>query len=312
MRWAGGAAAGAVLGLLGYACGTLCHKVIGAVASGRGAQVRVGVAVALGVMSTWSYLVASFRASYWLQPTEAAEPYRTVKRTTGTARWCSKCKAYKPDRCHHCRKCARCVLRMDHHCPWVWNTCIGLRNYHAFILFLVYASTLCVYTLGTLGWAFQQLRRTRAESIPVSWMVLGTVALLVGGGTDQFATALVPFTGFHIYLTSVNQTTLEYMEGTEPVRPDAVAPRTGSLTAQRLGSLLARTDAVDETTPLIATPRRRRLYDRGVRENWAQVLGPSPWLWWAPVQVPACDGVYYKVNTDAWTAAQDALRARRA
>lgn len=31
-------------------------------------------------------------------------------------RWCKKCQGWKPPRCHHCRKCGRCVLRMDHHC----------------------------------------------------------------------------------------------------------------------------------------------------------------------------------------------------
>ena len=33
-------------------------------------------------------------------------------------RFCDKCKAIKPDRAHHCSVCGRCVLKMDHHCPW--------------------------------------------------------------------------------------------------------------------------------------------------------------------------------------------------
>jgi palmitoyltransferase len=26
------------------------------------------------------------------------------------------CHVFKPDRCHHCSICNRCVLNMDHHC----------------------------------------------------------------------------------------------------------------------------------------------------------------------------------------------------
>lgn len=29
---------------------------------------------------------------------------------------CKKCIAPKPPRTHHCSVCAKCVLKMDHHC----------------------------------------------------------------------------------------------------------------------------------------------------------------------------------------------------
>lgn len=38
---------------------------------------------------------------------------------TGTVRFCDKCMLVKPDRAHHCSVCGMCVLKMDHHCPWV-------------------------------------------------------------------------------------------------------------------------------------------------------------------------------------------------
>lgn len=34
-------------------------------------------------------------------------------------RKCHCCMVYKPDRVHHCSVCGQCVLRMDHHCPWI-------------------------------------------------------------------------------------------------------------------------------------------------------------------------------------------------
>ena len=47
---------------------------------------------------------------------------------------CKKCYYPKPLRCHHCSICNKCVMRMDHHCPWM-GQCVGKRNMKWFILF---------------------------------------------------------------------------------------------------------------------------------------------------------------------------------
>ena len=54
--------------------------------------------------------------------------------------WCAVCEGYKAPRSHHCRRCGRCVLKMDHHCPWI-NTCVGHRNHGHFTAFL--GSAIC-------------------------------------------------------------------------------------------------------------------------------------------------------------------------
>lgn len=36
-----------------------------------------------------------------------------AKSNTGGPRWCRKCDAWKPDRCHHCRACRQCVLKSE-------------------------------------------------------------------------------------------------------------------------------------------------------------------------------------------------------
>ena len=61
-------------------------------------------------------------------------------------RFCLKCQCVKPPRAHHCSKCGRCVLRMDHHCRWVDN-CVGQRNLKIFLIFIFYLTVQCVYTV---------------------------------------------------------------------------------------------------------------------------------------------------------------------
>lgn len=50
--------------------------------------------------------------------------------------WCQRCDFIKPPDAHHCRRCGICVYKMDHHCMYTANTCIGQDNLHHFIYFL--------------------------------------------------------------------------------------------------------------------------------------------------------------------------------
>ena len=64
---------------------------------------------------------------------------------------CKKCNIVKPPRAHHCSICKRCVLRMDHHCPFT-NCCLGLRNQRFFVSWLFGVWIGCLY--GSLvSWA---------------------------------------------------------------------------------------------------------------------------------------------------------------
>eukprot|EP00928_Gymnodinium_smaydae_P054676 TRINITY_DN38408_c0_g1_i1.p1 TRINITY_DN38408_c0_g1~~TRINITY_DN38408_c0_g1_i1.p1 ORF type:complete len:302 (-),score=36.67 TRINITY_DN38408_c0_g1_i1:35-940(-) len=134
-----------------------------------------------------------------------AETDPAERKHTGERRHCKWCLKFKPDRCHHCRVCNVCVLRMDHHCPWVYN-CIGFRNHKYFILLVFYSavalSIISRNMFESVWWS------TRVDvAIP---MMLSLIAAYV---LASFLLVLVTaFLTFHIWLTSKAMTTIEFCE----------------------------------------------------------------------------------------------------
>ncbi|XP_019871027.1 palmitoyltransferase ZDHHC6 [Aethina tumida] len=72
------------------------------------------------------------------------------KENTGNLQWCSVCEGFKAPRSHHCRRCGRCVLKMDHHCPWI-NNCVGWGNHGHFTYFLLFATLGCSHATVVLS-----------------------------------------------------------------------------------------------------------------------------------------------------------------
>ncbi|XP_055838729.1 palmitoyltransferase ZDHHC20-B isoform X1 [Episyrphus balteatus] len=124
----------------------------------------------------------------------------------GAVRFCEKCQIIKPDRAHHCSVCGTCVLKMDHHCPWV-NNCVNFKNYKFFVLFLGYALLYCLYVALTSLEYFIKFWRVSTGELNGGMgrfhiLFLFFVSLM-------FAISLVSLFGYHIYLVLVNRTTLE-------------------------------------------------------------------------------------------------------
>lgn len=172
-------------------------------------------------------------------------------------RWCRTCEIIRPPRASHCPDCDHCVLRFDHHCPFV-NNCIGQRNYHFFVGFITATICLAIFVLpGLLWWVAVQSSfpvpssstgsgvdgsrgsshdggeegdvprapSTLADLGPLSFVVVG---IAVGAGIVSII--LLGFLGYHFFLIATHKTTKEHLRKsartlTEEAEPTLWAPR---------------------------------------------------------------------------------------
>lgn len=129
-------------------------------------------------------------------------------------RYCLICHTFKPERCHHCSTCGRCVLCMDHHCPWL-NNCVGFFNRKYFLQTLFY--TWCCLLLGIIGtiphgiWMIQDLVEYKEIKDPYSIFIF-ILALVAFCSMVILFGIKTAFISFHIELLNKNSTTIENLE----------------------------------------------------------------------------------------------------
>ncbi len=104
---------------------------------------------------------------------------------------------------------------MDHHCPWL-AACVGLHNYKAFLLFLIYTCLFCwlCFTVSAT-WVWREVLNDshfQERLMPVNYILLAAMAGIIG-------LVLTAFTMWHIYLACKGQTTIESFETTRYLTP---------------------------------------------------------------------------------------------
>ncbi|CAG9795361.1 unnamed protein product [Diatraea saccharalis] len=175
--------------------------------------------------------------------------------------FCTICNSYKAPRSHHCKKCGHCILKMDHHCPWI-NCCVGQANHCYFTTFLICAVIGCSIASVELSICmYYAITRTRFSPggarllMPLGTLLLTLLAIGMAVGVVLAVGALLYFQVSGILR---NRTTIE-----EWIVEKAAARR------------------VEQGLPPFVFP-----YDMGWRQNLQAVLRPSHTMYW-PVR-PDC------------------------
>lgn len=129
-------------------------------------------------------------------------------------KYCPTCHIWRPPRSSHCDTCNNCVLHHDHHCKFL-NNCVGSRNYKYFLWFLLASTLSCLMLLiisflQVFQYKFMSHPPQNVRSLGESLMVYPAPFFLALYST---LAAVYPFLllGLHLFLTSRNLTTREYL-----------------------------------------------------------------------------------------------------
>ena len=123
---------------------------------------------------------------------------------SSTFRYWSKWDNIKPPRSHHWSMCQRCVLRMDHHCPWIGNW-VGFNNHKYFVWFLIYSLNGAIIISG---WIIISIILGVAQKDPKSGEI-DIHHLIAWVLSTSIGCALFLLLSVHLYMLGANETTIE-------------------------------------------------------------------------------------------------------
>ncbi|KAI1851260.1 hypothetical protein JX266_003335 [Neoarthrinium moseri] len=213
----------------------------------------------------------------------------------GRPKWCSECCNWKPDRAHHSSEINRCVMRMDHYCPWVGGM-IGENSFKFFTQFTMYTFCFCGVVLGAAGSTLKREVYDGASADP------HLIAILAIAGFYGLFTFLMTVTSWRYIAT--NMTNVDMLGARRKVYQLAVRIPRGSGATEKYHTVTyplpnptqmpngqpdAGRDALaNRTFAILKTDPGENPWDLGVWENWKEIMGPNVLDWFLPIRRSPC------------------------
>ncbi|RKP13996.1 DHHC palmitoyltransferase-domain-containing protein [Piptocephalis cylindrospora] len=206
------------------------------------------------------------------EPPENAVIVERKKSGRVQLRYCRTCRSHKPPRAHHCSSCGRCVLRMDHHCPWL-NNCVGHGNHGHFLRFLFSVVLGCSY-IGILLCLhlFHLYQTNQSYYDPVTYTPPPELHQVVLLALNMIGSAMVLIMvgglfAYQVYCTGYGTSTIESWE------------------MDKIRKMIQQGRIPEATFP----------YDLGPRANFRSLLGSSWASWILPVK-PLGTGLSFPIS----------------
>src|SRR5271154_560188 len=175
-------------------------------------------------------------------------------------------------RTHHCSICGRCVLKMDHHCPWTLN-CIGAHNHAHFLRFLFYtilADFTVVSFLARRIYSVYRISHLSSIHGPKATEFVFLILISFSSAVSLFLISIL--FGYQVWSVIENTTTIEALE------------------KQRVETWCEKHKVQEPEFP----------YDVDISTNLFAVFGSSsPFLWLWPWNSTTHDGLDFEVLQDA-------------
>ena len=142
--------------------------------------------------------------------------------------YCHTCRLVRPPRAKHCRYCDNCVEVFDHHCPWT-GTCIGVRNYAYFCVFITLATLSAAFACSTSAYLIVMWAQGKDHQPKLLMYIRDVVAPLVCAFTLLVFLLVGSLLAFHLFLIGRQQTTNEFLRGVRPSHSDYKNSITGNV-----------------------------------------------------------------------------------